>query len=108
MRRPEWELLWVFLVAPWLAWAAFHPLADGRLVWTLVAYPREAGAAVMEALQNAYDVPPIAQMVEAVHQPIVVRSRTAFPKYPNPRACRSHAWWVKVWRAAVIDCRSGH
>jgi hypothetical protein len=66
MKRPEWGLLWVFLVAPWLAWAAFHPLADARLVWTLAAHPREAGAAVMEVLHNAYDVPLSTHIFNAV------------------------------------------
>jgi len=66
MGRSTWGLLWVFFAAPWLAWVAFHPLADARLVWTLVAHPRAAGTAVMEALHNAYDVPPTSYIFDAV------------------------------------------
>jgi len=55
-------LIWVFLAAPWLAWVAFHPLADARLAWALIVHPREVRAAMVEMLRNAYDVPPFSQM----------------------------------------------
>ncbi len=81
MRRPELELLWVFLVAPWLAWVVFHPFADLRLAWTLVAHPREAGAAVMEALHRAYDVPPASYIFDAVQ--VVEEARNVQPAEPS-------------------------
>ncbi len=60
------RLMWVFLAAPWLTWVIFHPLADARLGFLLVARPREAGTAVMEALHNAYDVPPVSFIFDAM------------------------------------------
>ncbi len=81
MERSAWGLLWVFFAAPWLAWVAFHPLADARLVWTLVAHPRGAGAAVMEALHNAYDVPPFSSIFDAVR--VVEEARNVQPAEPS-------------------------
>jgi hypothetical protein len=60
-----WVLIWIFLAAPWLAWVAFHPVADARFAWALVAHPRQGGVAVMEALHNAYDVPPFSYTLDA-------------------------------------------
>jgi hypothetical protein len=68
VKHPALRLLWVFLAAPWLAWVAFHPLADARLAWMLVAHPREARTAVVEMLRNAYDVPPFSYMFDAERQ----------------------------------------
>lgn len=68
MKHPALRLLWVFLAAPCLAWVAFHPLADARLGWMMVAHPREASAAVVEMLRNAYDVPPFSYMFDAERQ----------------------------------------
>ncbi len=68
MRHSAAGLIWVFLAAPWLAWVAFHPLADARLAWTLVARPREARAAVVEMLHNAYGVPPFSYMFDAARR----------------------------------------
>jgi hypothetical protein len=65
MKHWTMRLTWVFLAAPWLTWVAFHPLADARLAWTLVAHPREARTAVMEALHEAYDVPPASYIFDA-------------------------------------------
>jgi hypothetical protein len=77
MERSVWASLWVFFAAPWLAWVAFHPLADVRLVWTLVAHPSEAGAAVVEALHSAYDVPPFSYIFDAVR--VVEEARNVQP-----------------------------
>ncbi len=68
MKHSATVLIWPFLVAPWLAWVAFHPIADARLTWVLIAHPRQGRAAVMEALHNAYDVPPFSYMFDAVRQ----------------------------------------
>ncbi len=73
------RLMWVFLAAPWLTWVVFHPLADARLGWILVAHPRESRTAVAEMLHNAYDVPPFSYMFYAECQPNVLRSlKTSF------------------------------
>jgi hypothetical protein len=66
MKHWAMRLMWVFLAAPWLTWVVFHPLADVRLGWTLVAHPRESGGAVMETLRDAYDVPPFSYMFNGV------------------------------------------
>ncbi len=81
MERSAWGLLWVFFAAPWLTWVAFHPLADLRLAWTLVAHSREASAAVMEALHNAYDVPPFSYMFDGVR--VVEKTRNGQHAVPS-------------------------
>ncbi len=66
MNHMAMRLMWVFLAAPWLTWVIFHPLADARLGFALVANPREARTAVMEMLHKAYDVPPFSYVFDAV------------------------------------------
>src|SRR5712692_4143400 len=86
MELSKWGLMWVFLAAPWLAWVAFHPLADARLGWTLVAHPHQAMGAVMEVLHNGYDVPPFSYMFDAMRRPNVLRPHTKFfPFLPKPK-----------------------
>ncbi len=87
MKLSAWGLVWVFLAAPWLAWVAFHPLADARLGRTLVAHPHQAMGAVMEVLHNAYNVPPFSYMFNAMHRPNVLRPRTtSFTYLRKPRS----------------------
>ncbi len=87
MELSKWGLMWVFLAAPWLAWVAFHPLADARLGWTLVAHPHQAMGAVMEVLHNGYDVPPFSYMFDAMRRPNVLRPHTtSFTYLRKPRS----------------------
>jgi hypothetical protein len=80
-------LVWVFLAAPWLAWVAFHPLADARLAWVLVVHPREASAAMMVLLRNAYDVPPFSQMSNALRQPNAIKPiKMSLPHHRRPES----------------------
>ena len=102
MERSAWGLLWVFFAAPWLAWVAFHPLADARLGWTLVAHPREAGTAVMEALHNAYDVPPVSSIFNAMLVGEEARNeRHLHPHLHGARAGKNYR--SRYWRDAVTS-----
>jgi hypothetical protein len=71
-------VIWTFLAAPWLAWVAFHPVADARLGWALISRPCQGSVAVMEALSNAYNVPPFSYVFNALRQTRAVRSPTCF------------------------------
>ncbi len=87
MKHWAMRLMWVFLVAPWLTWVVFHPLADVRLGWTLVAHPRETRTAVVEMLHNAYDVPPFSYIFNAAGRPNILRSlKTPFTYRGKSRA----------------------
>jgi hypothetical protein len=82
-----WVVIWVFLAAPWLAWVVFHPLADARLAWALVAHPREVKAAMREMLRSAYDVPPFSFAFKATRQPNAARLTKMPPAhYGKPRS----------------------
>jgi hypothetical protein len=100
MEHSAIRLMWVFLAAPWLTWVVFHPLADARLAWALVARPREARAAVVEMLHNAYDVPPFSYMFNAESQPNVLRwsHKTSFTYRGKSRTTLGESPWMPSLR----------
>ncbi len=98
------KLMWVFLAAPWLTWVSFHPLADARLVWTLIAHPRESGAAMMQTLRDAYDVPPFSYMFDGVR--VVKEARNERHLHPHSyfsgvKGGKNHR--TRYWRDAVTS-----
>jgi hypothetical protein len=97
MKQQHWNLLvwalWITFAAPWTAWAAFHPLQDAGLAWAMVTNPRTAAGAVQDALLEAYEQVPGANMITAASLGFrpTAKERMAIRRLPTKSATAKSA-----------------